>query len=75
MPPTLIFPGGQDNVAPYPTLMAFCKRMSDNKNVCGLVLQPGGKHGPINNNMNLFDDAARETNAFPSNHLNRKTGK
>jgi acetyl esterase len=66
MPPTLIFHGDKDNVAPYPTLMAFCKKMRDSKNVCELVLQPGGVHGHINNDMKLFDDAANRTRTFLS---------
>ncbi len=66
MPPTLIFHGDKDSVAPYPTLMAFYKKMQDSRNVCELVLEPGGVHGHINNDMNLFDDAARQTSAFLS---------
>jgi hypothetical protein len=46
--------------------MAFCKHMTDNKNVCELVLQPGGVHGHINNDMKLFDDAAKRTKTFLS---------
>jgi acetyl esterase/lipase len=64
MPPTLIFHGDKDTVAPYPTLMAFYKKMQDNRNVCELVLQRGGAHGHINNDMKLFDAAAKKTRDF-----------
>ncbi len=64
MPPTLIFHGDKDNVAPHETLLAFTKRMLENKNVCEVVLEPDGVHGHINNNMNLFDDAAARTKTF-----------
>ena len=66
MPPTLIFHGDKDSVAPYPTLMAFYKKMQDSKNVCELVLERGGVHGHINNDMKLFDDAANRTRTFLS---------
>ena len=66
MPPTLIFHGDKDSVAPYPTIMAFYKKMRDSKNVCELVLERGGVHGHINNDMKLFDDAANRTKAFLS---------
>lgn len=64
MPPTLIFHGDQDNVAPYPILAAFCNKMQTSGNTCELVLEKGGKHGHVNNDMKLFDDAAKKTAGF-----------
>lgn len=64
MPPTLIFHGDRDNVAPYPILTAFCERMRECGNICELVLERGGTHGHINADMSLFDDAANRTRAF-----------
>ena len=49
--------------------MAFYKKMQDSKNVCELVLEPGGVHGHINNDMKLFDDAAKQTSTFLSKQL------
>jgi len=66
MPPTLIFHGDKDSVAPFPTLTAFCQKMSESKNVCELVLETGGVHGHINNDMKLFDNAANQTITFLS---------
>ncbi|BCX46321.1 alpha/beta hydrolase [Haloferula helveola] len=68
MPPTLVFHGDRDNVAPEPILMEFVKRMKDEGNVCELVLEKGGRHGHINNDMGLFDDAAARTLKFFRSH-------
>lgn len=64
MPPTLIFHGDKDKVAPHATVLEFCGKMEEAKNVCELVLEPGGVHGHINNDIELFDDAASRTLAF-----------
>ncbi len=64
MPPTLVFHGDKDGVASEAILMEFCKRMRDEGNTCELVLEKGGKHGHINSDMTLFDNAAERTSAF-----------
>jgi len=64
MPPTLVFHGDQDSVAPYSILAAFCTKMEESGNTCKLVLEKGGKHGHLNNNMTLFDSAAKSTAIF-----------
>ena len=64
MPPTIIFHGDKDNVAPYPILEKFCETMKENGNTYELVLEKGGVHGHINNDRKLFQDAKKRTAAF-----------
>lgn len=64
MPPTILFHGDKDTVAPYPVLEKFCDKLKENKVTYELVLEKGGVHGHINNDMKLFDDAARRTLKF-----------
>lgn len=68
MPPTLVFHGDNDRVAPMLILEAFCKKLKDKSVPFELVLQKGGVHGHINNDMKLFDDAAERTRAFLAEH-------
>jgi acetyl esterase/lipase len=68
MPPTLIFHGDQDRVASKPILDAFCDKLKANEVPYELVLEEGGQHGHINNDMALFDDAAERTKAFLASH-------
>lgn len=68
MPPTLIFHGDKDTAAPVPILESFCKRLEQAEVPYQLVLEKGGKHGHINNDMALFDDAAKRTAAFLASH-------
>jgi len=74
MPPTIIFHGDKDNVAPYPILKKFCEAMKDNDNTYELVLEKGGVHGHINNNEVLFLDAKKRTASFLSEHMAKPTG-
>jgi len=68
MPPTILFHGDKDRVAPLPILNRFCKAMEENDVAYRLVLEQGGVHGYINNDMQLFDAAARQTHAFLLEH-------
>lgn len=64
LPPTILFHGDKDRVAPLPILERFCKALKSNRVPYKLVLEKDGVHGHINNNMQLFDDAAEQTHAF-----------
>ena len=64
MPPTLIFHGDQDKVAPMPILEAFVEKMKASGNTCELVLEKGGKHGHLNADMKLFDVATERVASF-----------
>ncbi len=68
-PPTLIFHGDADKTTPYAGAKLFTERMHEAGNVCELITHPGGGHGHINNDMKLFDDAIRRTEAFLEKHL------
>lgn len=69
MPPTLIFHGDKDNVAPYPILTKFCETLEAKGNTYELVLEKGGAHGHINNDRKLFTDARKRTAVFLSEHM------
>ncbi len=71
-PPTLIFHGDADTVAPYAGSQLFTKRMQEAGNVCELITQPGGIHGHTNNDMALFDSAVGKTAEFLSTQLTKK---
>jgi acetyl esterase len=75
MPPTLVFHGDKDNVAPYPILIKFCETLKEQGNTYELILEKGGVHGHINNNKKLFLDAAKRTESFLSKHMSGSTGK
>jgi len=64
MPPTILFQGDHDRVAPMPVLEDFCQRLEDNHVPYELVLEEGGVHGHLNSDMALFDDAAQRTLHF-----------
>jgi len=63
-PPTLIFHGDKDGVTPLPTLKKYGKAMVENGNICELVIEPGGAHGHLNQNMKLFDQAIDRIEKF-----------
>jgi acetyl esterase len=68
-PPTLVFHGDADKTTPYAGSKLFTEKMKEDGNICELVTNPGGGHGHINNDMKLFDDAIRRTEAFLAAHL------
>ncbi len=63
-PPTLIFHGDKDSVTPLATVNKYKKAMAENENICELVIEPGGKHGHLNQNMKLFDQAVDRIEVF-----------
>ncbi len=63
-PPTLIFHGDADRTTPYAGAKLFTENMLKAGNTCELITHPGGGHGHINQNMNLFDDAVKRTAKF-----------
>lgn len=63
-PPTLVFHGDADKTTPYAGSVLFTERMVKAGNVCELVTQPGGGHGHLNQNMELFDAAIANTAEF-----------
>lgn len=65
----MVFHGDADKTTPYAGSKPFTERMKEAGNVCELVSHPGGGHGHINNDMKLFDDAMRRTEAFLSANM------
>jgi dipeptidyl aminopeptidase/acylaminoacyl peptidase len=74
-PPTLIFHGDADKTTPYAGSKLFTEKMKEAGNTCELVTNPGGGHGHINNDMKLFDDAIRKTEAFLAAQMGGGAGK
>lgn len=74
-PPTLVFHGDADKTTPYAGARLFTEKMKEAGNVCELVTHPGGGHGHINNDMKLFDDAIRRTEAFLAENMDGGAGK
>ena len=68
-PPTLIFHGDADKTTPYAGAKQFTERMQAAGNLCELVTQPGGGHGYINKEIEIFDATVRKTAAFLALHL------
>ena len=63
-PPTLIFHGAKDNVTPLAGAKIYKKEMDAKGKKCELVIDPNGKHGHLNSNKKLFDDARTKTLEF-----------
>ncbi len=64
LPPTILFHGTADTVTPYVGAMLFQTRMQTAGNHCELVSHPGGKHGYLIFDLDLFERAMERTEQF-----------
>jgi acetyl esterase len=64
LPPTVIFQGTSDTVTPLRCAQAFHEAMLANSNHCELILRPGGEHGYLIRQPDLYKEALRQTEAF-----------
>ena len=64
LPPTILFHGSADTVTPLAGAQAFRDAMLESGNRCELVVHPGGKHGYLMFERDLFDRSMRQTESF-----------
>lgn len=68
LPPTLLFHGTGDTVTPFAGAQAFQGAMLKAGNQCVLDVHPGGKHGYLMFEQELYEDTLRKTEAFLKSH-------
>lgn len=64
LPPTLIFHGDADTVTPYPGAALFQQRMLAAGNDSILITHPGGVHGYLIFDLQLYRQAMRQVTSF-----------
>jgi acetyl esterase len=64
LPPTLVLHGTGDTVTPYAGAKRFEEKMLEAGNECQLITHEGGRHGYFIFDLNLFDEAMKQTETF-----------
>lgn len=64
LPPTLILHGTGDTLTPFAGAKRFAREMQKTGNDCQLISHEGGRHGYLIFDLNLFEQAMNQTEAF-----------
>lgn len=64
LPPTIVFHGTGDTVTPFKGAKAFHEAMVAAGNRCELVVNEGGKHGYLMNDLAIYNETMKRTEGF-----------
>jgi acetyl esterase len=64
MPPTIIFQGTADKLAPFKVAQEFQDAMLKADNRCELVVAPGAEHGYLMGQIEIFNEGMQRTDEF-----------